>query len=61
MVVTIDAEGGQALSIEIDSAGPRVIPAIVVKVAERFGSIDAVVIDARIIRVGIVDAARVYQ
>ncbi len=58
VVAEIEALGGHALEIEADSADPGAIRAAVVKTVERFGPIDAVVVNAGIIRVGALDSFR---
>jgi 3-oxoacyl-[acyl-carrier protein] reductase len=55
VVAEIEAFGGQALAIEADSADPEAIKAAVLKAVERFGPIDAVVVNAGIMRVGTID------
>jgi 3-oxoacyl-[acyl-carrier protein] reductase len=55
LVAEIEAFGGQAVAIEADSADPKAIKAAVLKAVERFGPIDAVVVNAGIMRVGTID------
>lgn len=52
VVAEVEALGGHALDIQADSADPGAIRAAVVRTVERFGPIDAVVVNAGIIRVG---------
>jgi 3-oxoacyl-[acyl-carrier protein] reductase len=54
LVAEIEAFG-QAVAIEADSADPKAIKAAVLKAVERFGPIDAVVVNAGIMRVGTID------
>jgi 3-oxoacyl-[acyl-carrier protein] reductase len=56
LVAEIEAGGGRALAIEADSADPPAISAAVERAVERFEKIDAVVVNAGIIRIGAVDA-----
>jgi 3-oxoacyl-[acyl-carrier protein] reductase len=55
LVAEIEAFGGQAVAIEADSADPEAIKAAVLKAVERFGPIDAVIVNAGIMRVGTID------
>jgi len=55
LVAEIEADGGQALAIEADSGDPQAISHAVARAVERFGQIDAAVVNAGIIRMGKVD------
>ncbi|MGO4128719.1 SDR family oxidoreductase [Inquilinus sp. YAF38] len=56
LVRTIEAGGGRALAVEADSADPAAIRAAVARTVERFGPIDAVVVNAGILRLATIDA-----
>jgi 3-oxoacyl-[acyl-carrier protein] reductase len=56
VVAEIEAFGGQALAIQADSADAEAIRSAVFKTVERFGLLDAVVVNAGIMRVGLIDA-----
>lgn len=56
LVRTIEDDGGRALAVEADSADPAAIRAAVARTVERFGPIDAVVVNAGILRLATVDA-----
>jgi 3-oxoacyl-[acyl-carrier protein] reductase len=55
LVEEIKAGGGQALAIEADSTDANGIQTAVAKAVDRFGPIDAVVVNAGIIRFGTVE------
>ncbi|WP_343711845.1 SDR family oxidoreductase [Inquilinus sp.] len=56
VVRAIEAGGGRALAIAADSAEPAAIRAAVARTVEQFGPIDAVVVNAGILRLATVDA-----
>ncbi len=56
VVAQIEALGGQALAIRADSADAEAIRTAVFNTVERFGLIDAVVVNAGIMRVGLLAA-----
>jgi 3-oxoacyl-[acyl-carrier protein] reductase len=56
VVRTIGEGGGRAMAIAADSADPAAIRAAVAQAVERFGPIDAVVVNAGILRLATVDA-----
>ncbi len=55
VVAAIEAAGGEGLAILADSAEPEAIRAAVAQTVERFGTLDAVVVNAGIMRMGTVD------
>lgn len=56
VVRTIEDGGGRAMAVEADSADPAAIRTAVARTVERFGPIDAVVVNAGILRLATVDA-----
>lgn len=61
IVASIEAEGGQALAIEADSSDPGAIREAVARTVERFGSLDVAVVNAGVLRLGMVDAVSVEE
>ncbi|ACB96460.1 SDR family oxidoreductase [Beijerinckia indica] len=59
VVAQIEAKGGAALAIEADSADAQAISSAVAKAVEAFGTIDVVVVNAGIMRVGTIDVFRI--
>lgn len=55
VVAAIKAEGGSAIAIKADSADPEAIRAAVAATVERFGTLNAAVVNAGVIRQGTVD------
>lgn len=55
LVASVEAGGAQALAIEADSADPAAIRHAVERTAERFGSIDVLVVNAGLLRMGTID------
>ncbi|WP_208508170.1 SDR family oxidoreductase [Variovorax paradoxus] len=55
LVATVEAGGAQALAIEADSADPAAIRHAVAQAVERFGSIDVLVVNAGLLRMGTID------
>ncbi|WP_256731492.1 SDR family oxidoreductase [Sphingomonas sp. dw_22] len=56
VVEAIEASGGEALAIAADSADPEAIRAAVAQTVERFGPIDAIVVNAGIIHIAPIDS-----
>lgn len=56
LVDTVMADGGQALALQADSADASAIQTAVEKVVTRFGRLDVVVVNAGILRLGMIDA-----
>jgi 3-oxoacyl-[acyl-carrier protein] reductase len=56
VVRAIEAAGGRALAIAADSADPAAIRAAVDRTVEQFGPIDAVLVNAGILRLATIDA-----
>jgi len=55
LVATVESGGAQALAIEADSADPGAIRHAVTRAVERFGSIDVLVVNAGLLRMGTID------
>lgn len=56
IVAAIEAEGGQALAIEADSADPGAMRTAVDSTVAHFGALDVAVVNAGVLRLGTVDA-----
>ncbi|WP_426422329.1 SDR family oxidoreductase [Bradyrhizobium genosp. A] len=55
VVATIEAAGRRAIAIKADSADPAAIQAAVTGTVDRFGTLDAVVVNAGILRLGSIE------
>ncbi len=55
VVATVESGGAQALAIEADSADPAAIRHAVARAVERFDSIDVLVVNAGLLRMGTID------
>lgn len=61
VVAAIEAEGGQALAIEADSSDPGAIRKAVARTVEHFGALDVAVVNAGVLRLGMVDAVSLEE
>ncbi|AXB78922.1 SDR family NAD(P)-dependent oxidoreductase [Novosphingobium sp. P6W] len=61
VVSTVEAAGGEAFAIKADSADARQIESAVAQAVQKFGKIDALVVNAGIFTMGTVDAVPVEQ
>jgi len=61
LVKSIASQGGASLAIRADSADPAAIRDAVAQAVARFGKIDAVVVNAGILRVGAIDAVSLEE
>ncbi|MDB5489485.1 MAG: oxidoreductase [Reyranella sp.] len=61
VVAAIEAEGGQALAIEADSSDPDAIREAVAQTVERFGALDVAVVNAGVLRLGMVDTVSLEE
>lgn len=61
LVANVEAVGGRAVAIQADSADPAAIRAAVAKTVDIFGPLDAIVVNAGILRLNTVDAVSIEE
>ncbi|TXI07063.1 MAG: 3-oxoacyl-ACP reductase FabG [Rhizobium sp.] len=59
LVDEIDAHGGKSFAVRADNAAPSAIDAAVAQTIETFGRLDVAVVNAGILRLGLVDAVSI--